>query len=69
MVSVKACDNDSNCDIFSPLSLQAGTTHTVESAYLAHAPDEPTTATCALDNGTRGLASNTLLTRPLYDIV
>ena len=29
---------------------------TVESGYLAHAPDESTTATCALDNGTRSLA-------------
>ena len=38
---------------------------TVELGYLAHAPDESTTATCALDNGTRGLASSIILTRPL----
>ena len=37
---------------------------TVESGYLAHAPDESTTATCALDNGTRGLTSSIILTRP-----
>ena len=38
-----------------------------ESGYLAHAPDESTTATCALDNGTRGLASSIILTRPRLD--
>ena len=37
---------------------------TLESGYLAHAPDELTTATCALDNGTCGLALSILLTRP-----
>ena len=38
-----------------------------ESGYLAHAPDESTTATCALDNGTCGLASSIILTRPRLD--
>ena len=37
---------------------------TIESGYLAHAPDESTTATCALDNGTHSLALSTILTRP-----
>ena len=32
--------------------------------FLAHAPDESTTANCVLDNGTRGLASSIILTRP-----
>ena len=35
---------------------------TLESGYLAHAPDESTTATYVLDSGTRGLASSILLT-------
>ena len=37
---------------------------TVESGYLAHAPNETTTAAYAPDNETRGLASSTLLTPP-----
>ena len=38
--------------------------HIVELGYLAHAPDESTTANCALDNRTRSLASSIILTRP-----
>ena len=38
--------------------------YTVELGYLAHAPDGSTTATCALDNKTRGLASSIILTHP-----
>ena len=38
--------------------------YTVESGYLAHAPDESTTATCELDNRTSGLASSIILTHP-----
>ena len=37
---------------------------TVESGYLAHAPNETTAAVYAPDNETRGLASSTPLTPP-----
>ena len=37
---------------------------TIESGYLAHAPDDSATASCVLDNGTHGLASGILLTPP-----
>ena len=47
-----------------PSSLQIAMHSTVESGYLAHAPDESTTATCELDNGTRGLTSSIILTHP-----
>ena len=42
------------------------TGNTIESSYLAHVPDESTTATCALDNGTRGLALIILLLTICY---
>ena len=38
--------------------------YTVESGYLAHAPNETTTAPYAPNNETRGLASSILLTPP-----
>ena len=54
-----------DCPLTDLLATTSVPTITVESGYLAHAPDESTTATCALDNGTRGLASSIILTRPL----
>ena len=46
--------------------------NTVKSGYLAYAPDGSTTAAYVLDNETRGLASNILLTLPpimmLFDL-
>ena len=42
---------------------------TIEPGYLAHVPDKSTTATCALDNGTRGLTSSMVLTQRRYDTV
>ena len=42
---------------------------TIGSGYLARLPDESTTATCALDKGSCGLASNIVLPALNYDVI